>query len=220
MTDKKLIITIILSIVMVAFVIPSILYLGVISCMKAQSHIPGALAHMEEKYGEKFEYVSAHGSSYTTPGYRQIMVSCESFPGEEILVVINEKEKKAKYSDNYMEYYFRPQVIEFVNEVASKYFDEFNYKNNPPMKIPVTYEVTPSTSFDEYITIHGSFRIIESSEEIVIEFLNELISIGIHFSFSISVESINDGYIVSYYRNSTELYCKRRDGTVISGEEE
>ncbi|MCL2815243.1 MAG: hypothetical protein FWD23_11645, partial [Oscillospiraceae bacterium] len=47
----------------------------------------GALTYMEEKYGEKFEYIKSHGWLMSTKS-RGILVSCETYPGKEIYISI------------------------------------------------------------------------------------------------------------------------------------
>jgi len=190
--------------------------------MKAQSHIPGALAHMEEKYGEKFEYVRPHGSSYNTPGHRQIKVSCESFPDEEILVVISGKGKNAEYSDNYMKYYFRPQTIELISEVASKYFDEFTVTVSIAAIVNAD-DITSATSFDEYIHHKNSIvsskieiddiDIVSSHEEILKNFFNELIGLGMRFYINADIKVINERFRGSYYADE-DGFDFRRKGTI------
>ena len=85
-----------------------------------------ALLHMEEKYGEKFEYVRPWGDSMS--GTRQFMAKCESFPDQEVLVQIEnfKDEEKQIFRDNYLAVKYREQTAAFFNDCATSVFGDAN----------------------------------------------------------------------------------------------
>lgn len=108
-----------------------------------------ALLHMEQKYGEKFEYVSPSGASYT--GTREFMASCESLPGENILVQIeNYGQENRIYRDNYLAVKYRQQTIDFLHDRFVEVFGEANiyYNVNPNGLSP---DLAADATFEEYL---------------------------------------------------------------------
>jgi len=176
----------------------------------------GALEYMEQRYGEKFEYIKSHGLHYT-PNSRKIFVSCESFPGKEILVSIVKDGKEIKYYDNYMEYYFAEQVNDFIVDIAKGYFDDITFR----VSISASRSnsaITPKTAFEEYIFaeyyfVRGFMEIGESGESIeetIHEFANELVRLGIQFSISMSIPSTDEGYNIRHFNEDEEIYFRRK----------
>ena len=213
-----------------AAMLAAILTMGGYGCMEAEKNSgyseyrdvnDGALEYMEQRYGEKFTYVRSHGSfmSYTDRG---IMVSCESLPGKEIYVSISKKDGEERYYDNYMEYYFARQVEDYIVGVAKNYFDDVSFEVSFSA-VPIDPAIDLTTTFEEYIlnrrsAISGhmdindsSEEIGESSEEIVREFLEELKELGVHFAFGINILSTKTGYITRYFRDSEDIYIRRRE---------
>ena len=177
----------------------------------ATSPREGALTYMEEKYGEKFEYINSDGTSFINTIY--IYVSCESLPGKEITVTVDGDIRSPTYSDNYMEHYFKEQVEEYMSNVAEDYFDEFTLTSG--VMIRSSDNVYLGMTFDEYLqnepkTIWGSLKIADSDEETVREFVYELKRLGLHFSFDITILSVEERYSASYYNDSDdiEIYMK------------
>ena len=173
----------------------------------------GALAYMEEKYGEPFEYARAWASS--TPQKRQFLVSCESLPGKEILVVIDIANKVESYRDNYMDVYFLPQTTEFFSQIARKYFDDFTIFVND-IRAPSEESISFDTSFEEYIMNENhpmmvNMDIEDTDEDTVIEFLNELKTLGLRFAFGIDIPSIKVGYSANYFNGYDDIDFVRRE---------
>ena len=173
----------------------------------------GALKYMEEKYGEKFEYIKAHGAymSMTSTG---MMVSCESFPGKEIYVHIQLDGKERTYRDNYMEYYFAGQVNDLIVGIAKDYFDDVSFE----VSILTTYSnvvMDLTTTFEEYLAnsryfISGHMDVGEATEETMREFAAELVRRGFHFSIGIDIPSANEGYSIYYFSEDKEFTFYRR----------
>ncbi|CDX04957.1 Prokaryotic membrane lipoprotein lipid attachment site profile [Desulfitobacterium hafniense] len=192
------------------------LLLGGYGCMskEKQNINDAALEYMEQKYGEKFEYVRPWGSSYTTPGRRQILVSCASLPNKEILVVISGDKKTESYSDNYMDLFYESQVSEYIKQVADKHFGNFAVEISI-IRSPTAKGISPTTGFDEYILnenhiVDANIIIKTSDEETVREFLAELKKLGVHFSLGITITSTNERFTAQYFHDSKDVFLQRR----------
>jgi hypothetical protein len=72
-------------------IISILMMIGGCGCMGFGDINRGALAYMEQKYGEKFEYLKPTGSMMPVKDTRKILVSGESLPGKEIVMVIERK---------------------------------------------------------------------------------------------------------------------------------
>ena len=81
-----------------------------------------ALEHLEEKYGEKFEYSAPAGSSYT--GTRTFLATCESFSDHRILVQIKNFRDRENMviRDNYIAVKYADKVEEFFSQIADEEF--------------------------------------------------------------------------------------------------
>ena len=175
----------------------------------------GALEYMEQRYGEKFEYVGLKRSAFYDPNSRSIFVSCESLPGKEILVEIIKDGKEEKYYDNYMEYYFENQVNDFIIDLAKNYFYDATFKSSITA-VALNSSIDMTTTFAEYICskyyfVRGHLDVIgESNEETVRKFADELVTRGIQFSISVNIPSINEGYNIRYFDEDDEIYIRRR----------
>ena len=182
---------------------------------KEQQNInSAALGYMEQKYGEKFEYVGPWGSSYTTPGMRQILVSCASLPGKEILLVISGDGKSESYSDNYMDFFYESQTSDYIAKIADKHFNDFTVEVSI-IRSPTADGVLPTTGFEDYIAnenhvVDASITISDTNEDAVRGFLNELKELGVHFSLSITITSANEGYTAQYFNDSDNVLLERR----------
>ena len=181
---------------------------------KPRSINDGVLAYMEHKYNDKLEYVSAWGSSFTSPGVRQILVSSDALQVKEILVVIKGEGKEETYRDNYMDWYFKTQTSEYISQVANKYFNESTVSISIAAA-PSAEGITFETDFDEYIRnadrfTHANIDIEVADEDVVREFLDELKNLDFYFSFSIDVLSTNEGYTAQYFYGDDVIHINRR----------
>jgi hypothetical protein len=173
----------------------------------------GALAYMEEKYGEKFTFIKSEvGMSFSNTRY--VYVSCESLPGKEIVVtVVREKGNIETYRDKYMNVYFEDSVDEYISSIANNYFDEFTYR----FAIMGTSVLTTylGMTFDEYLKkephyIFGRVKIEDTSEETVYEFVYELKRLGFHLSLTIDILSGNIQYVARYHRDYDDIEIIKR----------
>lgn len=82
-----------------------------------------AIAYMEQKYGEKFEYSAPFGNSMS--GTHQLLVKCASFPNQNIVVSIeNYRTKDRVFLDNYLAVKFHTEYTELFQSYASEVFGE------------------------------------------------------------------------------------------------
>ena len=107
-----------------------------------------ALAYMEEKYGETFTYLAPWGNSMS--GTREILVTCDSLPGQQILVQVeNFKTEQKIYRDNYHAVKYQDEVIDFFKTTAADTFGAVNVFYTPS-KIGVSTDLPADASFDAY----------------------------------------------------------------------
>ena len=172
----------------------------------------GALEYMEQRYGETFKFVGAHGLFYSKNS-RSIMVSCASFPGKEIRVDIIKDGKNEKYRDNYMRYYFADQVNEFILNIAKEYFDDVTFRISI-FASTIDSSIDFETTFEEYIhnkySVYGHMEIGESNEDTIREFADELVRRGIKFTIGINIPSTGEGYDIQYLNDFDEIDFYRR----------
>jgi hypothetical protein len=199
--------------ILVLAILVAILLPGMPGCaVKWPNVYDSALTYMEEKYGEKFEYVKPWGSSYVTPGARQILVSCESLPDKNILLVINDSEKT--YSDNYIDHKFRAQTETFLEDIAHKYFSYVKVNIGIP-GFPTVEGIDNETAFDSYIhnerlTLNGSFDIADWQETAAMNMINEFKSQGLHFAFDFVVIKAEEEYYAQYLHDDESVEMKRK----------
>jgi hypothetical protein len=74
-----------------------------------------ALAHMEQKYGEKSEYAAPWGDSMSET--REFIARCDSLQDQDILVQIeNYRQKEKIFRDNYLAVKYRENTITFFRD--------------------------------------------------------------------------------------------------------
>ena len=173
-----------------------------------------ALVHLEQKYEKGFEYIAPWGSSYSTPGMRQILVSCDALPDREILVVITDSGDDTSYSDNYMDFLYESETLRYITQVADRFFEDVTVAINI-IRAPSADGISPTTSFQDYILNKGQIIDAEivadhSNETAVRAFLAELIRIGVHFSFDIDIPSNNDCYTAQFFHGDSDVFLERR----------
>ena len=179
-----------------------------------QSINSDVLVHLEQKYGKKFEYLAPWGSSYTTPGMRQILVSCDSLPGREILIVITGTDDAVTYRDNYMDFLYESRTLDFIKQVADCYFKEYTIEINI-IRTPSADGISPATVFSDYILnkdqiIDAEIVVDHSNEKTVRAFLADLIVRGVHFALDIDIPSNNDCYTAQFFYGDQDVFLERR----------
>ena len=88
---------------------------------KQQSINDAALAHMQEKYGEVFEYISPWGSILANRNKVQMLVKCASLT-DEIFVEANKIENEYIFSDNYVAVKYTPETNKLLQAAVDDFF--------------------------------------------------------------------------------------------------
>ena len=106
-----------------------------------------ALALMELKYGEKFEYSTPYGNSMS--GTREFLATCESVPDKLIHVQIqNYRTEDPVYNDNFATVRYFDTTSYFFKELAAGYFGDARI-HTYFMHQGLTSTLDPSPTFDE-----------------------------------------------------------------------
>ena len=114
-----------------------------------------ALEYMEQKYGEKFEFVAPWGDSMT--GTHELLVRCESLESERIVVAVsNYKSEDRVFSDNYLAVKYRENVVEFLSQCTNKAFGESRVHYNVA-RSALSPELPADASFEEYFADESCF---------------------------------------------------------------
>lgn len=121
-----------------------------------------ALVYMEEKYGEVFTFAAPWGDS--TRGTREILVTCESIPGQRILVQVeNFREEDKIFRDNYLAVKYREQTVEFFRSCAGDFYTDVN----------IHYDVRPDGQSGE-LSAQASFEEVMADSRTDLVVLMEL----------------------------------------------
>lgn len=108
-----------------------------------------AISYMEEKYGESFEMVAPYGDSMT--GIRKILVSCDSLPGQQILVQVdNFREENKIFRDNYLAVKYREESIAFWKKCIAPACPDVNVFYEVA-KSGLSSELGADASFEEFL---------------------------------------------------------------------
>lgn len=153
-----------------------------------------ALKYMENKYGEKFKYYAPYGDSLT--GTHQLLVTCESFPDQGILVSIENyrHEEERVFHDNYLAVKYKDETREFIEKCACESFEEAIVFYDVLYMVQ-SDDLSPDASFEEYLA-DTSMRIqtvieVKSSvyeSDAQVEALAESIAVyGSYFNVSVIV---------------------------------
>ena len=150
--------------------------------MKKQQNIyDAALEYMEQKYGEKFEYVAPTGTSYAQNSIVKMFVSCASLP-EDIFVEGLKGDNGFSFKDNYLAVKYKPQVIEEIQSIALNIFTE----------ALVVYEVLPQ-SISSLSDTNASFEAYSSAPD-------SGISARIYLSSTNFVDSLLDNFAETFQK--------------------
>ena len=103
-----------------------------------------ALNYMEEKYGEKFTFVSHWGSSYTNKESQSILVQCESVSGDILVECDNDV-----FSDNYLALKYANQVTSTVNNLSESIFSS-SWVHYEVIRQTLSENLPANASFSEY----------------------------------------------------------------------
>ena len=108
-----------------------------------------ALEYMEQKYGEKFEYVAPWGNSLS--GTHELIVSCTSLPGYEIVVQVeNYKQADKVFRDNYLAVKYQQETTEFLQRHAEEVFGQAIVLYEPS-KDSQSESLSATAAYQEYL---------------------------------------------------------------------
>jgi len=108
-----------------------------------------ALEHLEKKYGEPFAYAAPYGDSMT--GTREFLVTCDSLPGQRILVQIeNFRENDRIIRDNYLAVKYQDQTADYLKTCMTAACPDVNVFYEAP-KDGQSPELGADASFEEYL---------------------------------------------------------------------
>lgn len=133
-----------------------VLSLGGTGCMKKeptqenrrQNINDAALEYMEQKYGEKFEYVAPWGNSMT--GDHELIVTCESLADKDIIVKIsNYRSEDRVFQDNYVAVKYYEETVGFLSQCANEVFGDSKVYYKVARRA-LSPELPADASFEEY----------------------------------------------------------------------
>ena len=167
-----------------------------------------ALAYMEQKYGEIFEYSAPYGNSMT--GTHQLLVKCARFPDQDILVRIeNYKREDKVFLDNYLAVKYREDTIEFLSDCANQVFGEARIYYDVDYQA-LSPELSADAAFNAYLAdtrvplnIMVEVKASDFVSEDQAQQIAELIAAnGTYYYISIMI--VNDGEYGSYDSKTLE----------------
>jgi hypothetical protein len=108
-----------------------------------------AISLLEQKYAEVFTYAAPCGNSMT--GTREFFVTCDSFPGQRILVQIeNSRENNRVVRDNYLAVKYREETVAFVKACMGAACPDVNVYYEVPLD-GMSEELGAATTFEEFL---------------------------------------------------------------------
>ena len=114
-----------------------------------------ALEYMEQKYGEKFEFVAPWGDSMT--GDHELMVTCESLAGERIIVKIDDyRTENRVFHDNYVAVKYYEETVEFLRQCTNEVFGDSKVFSSVA-RSALSPELPADASFEEYFADEKCF---------------------------------------------------------------
>jgi hypothetical protein len=127
-----------------------ILPIGGSGCMgyKQQNITEEALAYMEQKYGEKFEYVAPWGSSLANRNKLQMLVKCVSL-SDEVFVEVNYIENEYIFSDNYVAVKYTPETNKLLQSAIDNFFEKSFVVCNISQKA-LSPDLLAEATFEQY----------------------------------------------------------------------
>ena len=115
-----------------------------------------ALDDLHARYGENFQYLGPWGSSMD--GSRELLVSCDSLPGQRILVhVSNYRDTDARsVSDNYLACFYAQETEAFLKTCAEETIGSARIIYTPTM-LPLPASLPANLPFDLFLSESGVF---------------------------------------------------------------
>lgn len=167
-----------------------VMAVGGAGCMTLQKNNfqDQAISYMEEKYGEKFTFVSSWGSSYANIDCKSILVQCDSVSGEILVERFNDV-----FSDNYLALKYADQVTATVDNLSKSVFSS-SWVNYEVLRQTLSENLPANASFSEYCAdpraaIIVSVAVPSSTFDTVKveDFANDMAENGLHGSIHFAV---------------------------------
>jgi len=176
-----------------------------------------ALAYMEQKYGERFEYSQSYGDSMS--GTYELLATCESFPDQKILVQIENYRKRfgRVFRDNYIAVKYRQETIDFIQDCTVEVFGEANIHYNVRSNV-LSCDLSENATFYEYLAdmrvpLSFTIRIKASSftsEEQITKLAESLSEYGTHYIAIIAMITDEQFNIIDENVPNSQLVLIRR----------
>ena len=178
------------------------------------------ISYMEDKYGEKFEFVSI-GSEPRFAGFREMRVTSENLPGQVITVHMSVRTRVV--SDNYIMFLMQEQFQSFVQKIAEGVYGECQVftpvttRNGALMPRNIGKDI----SFEDYLkAVNGVMDIIvftgkdDFMKEEDIEKLRKAFE-AIELSVAIIVRYVKDPSVIGDIRREMYLDSFWYDDNVV-----
>ena len=169
-----------------------------------QFNIDECIAHLEKKYGAKFEFSRLYSPDQPGRTSLRIFVKTDRYPGKEIFVIQEEDEGSLLVHDNLADIRFEDETREFITKIASDVFGECRVIYDVNNSCFLADDLNDDTTFEEYIAT-GSYHItasvvlppdhgISQKEEEISRFMNALIEKKAAVRFSVYYTKDNEYY--------------------------
>ena len=133
-----------------------ILVIGVSGCMNGRKAMYDRMvSYMNEKYDDKFEFITAYGGSLGS-NVRRITVSSEKYPGKEISVRCILENDNEIYSDNYIGVKYEEQTRELIRSILQSCYGQEVFLIYRVNNLAMPPSFTADMSFDEYKAESGA----------------------------------------------------------------
>ncbi len=138
-----------------------IFLVGSFGCiMKKQEDVEQLLAHMEDKYQEKFVYIEPYAGQLGAD-YTSVVLENVKYPGQEILARLTWIDGQVCYEDNYVAYLLQEKIECKMEKIAGEFF------GNCRVTYRIPYFVFPE-QFGADTTVEAFLSAKEVNTEILI----------------------------------------------------
>lgn len=123
---------------------------GASGCMgeRKQNSNEAALAYMEQKYGEPFEYAGSWGNSLS--GTHELLVRCDSLQDAVLVEIENYRSDDPVFRDNYLAVKYEGETRAFLEQCALSVFGEAAVYYSA-IRTGLSEDLAADASFEEYL---------------------------------------------------------------------
>lgn len=171
-----------------------------------------ALKHMEQKYGEKFEYVKPAGASYT--GTRNFFAT-----GHVLVQIDNFKdEDKRVFRDNYIALKYEQKTQDWIKEIVDKEFPESKVYYNAP-EHALSADLPGNATFEQFLadpeTILSTVIAVKYSDYSNKDQLKAIVE---KISAASAAQRINLAIHILGDKEYNDFYSQTHNETVLNGD--